>query len=262
MLSRARQSRLFTPADLGPSLWLEADQMNTLFTEIAGTTTPGDTDTVGRWEDKSMNGFHLTATADNTTRPVWALNSGLSYVSFNGTNDILRRAAALGMYAAGSASVFIAMRSSGQAGSSVFTERNSAATAALYGIISHATDANDACCVVRNDANTITSPGASLSPSDFADEAYDGTDFVLGVTDSGSLLSYYDDGALVDTGAYTRSGTLTLNRTALCASFGSDTPGGFIAARIYALVAVLRVLNSTEIKDLTRYLGRKIGRML
>jgi hypothetical protein len=259
MLSRSRQPIAFTPADLRPALWLEADAMHTLFTEVAGSTTPADTNTVGRWLDRSMTSFDVTATADDTTRPTWNLNSGRPYLAFNGTNSLLRRTAALGMYAAGACSIYAAMRSNAATGRQFVGERQTASATPLYELFVSAGDADDLGVLIRNDANTLTSPGATTTLTACADEVLDDTDFVMGFEDTGAIVRHYDDGALVDTDAYTRSGVLTLDRFEIGGSLHGTS---HFSCRLYAMVIVLRTLTAQERAGLVTYLGRKAGLIL
>jgi hypothetical protein len=150
----ANRSGAFTPYDLGPSLWLEADQLSTLFTTVSGTTTPADTGTVGRWLDRSGNGFDLTAAADDTTRPTWNAGGGFPYVNFDGSNDVLRRTASLGMYEAGALSMFVATRANPTGGQHLVSERSSSSTAPFYIFRSNSADADDFEPGIRNDASS------------------------------------------------------------------------------------------------------------
>jgi hypothetical protein len=253
-------SDVWTPADLGADLmlWLEADDLTTMFQTITGTTAvASDGDVVGTWNDKSGDGFHLTATANDTTRPTYKTDGGAgnnkSYVNFDGTNDALRRAASLGIYAAGAVSIFAAMRGDpGGAGRQLVSERSSSSANPAYAWWSE-TDADDFGIFIRNDANTATDPNNA-----FADEVLDGTDRVLGFTDSGSAIIHYSNGTQVDSDAYTRSGTVTVDRFGLGASFRASASDWF-AARVYALVIVNRVLTAEERADLVTYLGNKMG---
>src|SRR5690349_20001558 len=104
-------SEAFSPRSLSAALWLEASDLTTLFQNIAGSTpVSADGQTVGAWNDKSGAGFNISAAADDSSLPIWNLNAGLSYVSFNGNGLILRRTADLGFYVAGAASIFMAVR--------------------------------------------------------------------------------------------------------------------------------------------------------
>lgn len=259
MLSRASQSRRFSPADFGGrlALWLEADKSNTLFTTVAGSTQPAHGGTVGRWEDRSMYGFHLTAAADDTTRPTFNASGGLCWVEGDGTNDALSRAASLGMYAAGACSVFVAVRGNNVANRSLIAERRTSNSAPAYiPLYANNTTASTLAAFIRNDASaTQVATSSSLQTN-----VFDGTDVVVGVVDDGSSLTAYEDGVAGTPLAYTRSGVLTLD---LCTMFATVAHSAtYFAARIYALVVVYGVLRSQEIADLTAYLGAKQGRPL
>jgi hypothetical protein len=77
---RAVQSRLWHPRDLGSvlCLWLDAGDLKTFVMNGAA---------VASWFDKSGN--VNTVTASGTAQPSLVTTSGVSYVSFNGTTNIL-----------------------------------------------------------------------------------------------------------------------------------------------------------------------------
>ena len=58
MAAGARREEPSAGPVAGMALWLDAADASTLFTTDTGSTQSGDTDPVGRWEDKSGNGFH------------------------------------------------------------------------------------------------------------------------------------------------------------------------------------------------------------
>lgn len=257
MLSRAPQIKRFSPADLKPSFWVEAAAQNTLFTEIAGTTTPTDGGPVGRWQDMSGNDFHVTAPADDTTRPTWVYNNGVPYVEFDGVDDVLRRTTSLGMYAAGACSIFAAVRSTTQGTSDLLvSERNDTGAAGLY--IPMETDngvATISSGVIRTDAS-----GTFFNHPAVITGAFDDTDRVVGHIDTGAVFYGWLDGALVGSpNSYTRSGVLTLNNFSVGATVELTGASGFFPCRLYALVIVKRVLSSSEVDLLSRYLRRKMG---
>jgi hypothetical protein len=261
MLSRAHKSlRRFSPTDFGGALclWLEADQLDTLFTTVAGSTTPADTGTVGRWVDKSINGFNLTATGDDTTRPTWNLNGGLPYLNFDGSNDLLRRTADLGLHGAARLdgySFFIACRGNPATGSRLFTINDTASTNTLYAVCqADGTTASTNVCSYRNNAG-----GAQdIAQLPLLVNAYDNADRVIGVTDSGTVVTAYRDGGNAAIRAYTNTGTYTMNVTTMGAMIRTTTANWW-AGRVYAAVAVKRMLKQDEIRDLTKYLGAKAG---
>ena len=81
-------SAAFTPASLsGLTLWLDASDTNTLW-EDTSATTPATT-VVGRWDDKSGNGYNATqATGANQPTLGTSIN-GLDSLTFNGTTNTM-----------------------------------------------------------------------------------------------------------------------------------------------------------------------------
>lgn len=59
---------LWTPEKITTALWLDAADSSTLFDAVSGGSTPADSATVRRWEDKSGNSRHATGLAGPTRR--------------------------------------------------------------------------------------------------------------------------------------------------------------------------------------------------
>jgi len=74
----------------GLALWLDAADSSTLFDADTGGSLPGNSVTVGRWEDKSGKGRHATE-GTNENRPTRSTASvnGLDAILFDGSNDRL-----------------------------------------------------------------------------------------------------------------------------------------------------------------------------
>jgi hypothetical protein len=67
-------SSLFAAGEKG--VWFDAGDLSTMFQDVAGTipvTTVGQF--VGKWLDKSGNGNHAVAAANNTTRPTYQIDT-------------------------------------------------------------------------------------------------------------------------------------------------------------------------------------------
>lgn len=244
----------------GLILRLDADDTSTLFQTITGTTSPADGQPIGTWNDKSGGAFNLTAAANDTTRPTYRTNSGLPYVEFDGTNDILRRLAALGMYSGGACTIMIAMRTLTATQSSnnltFVMEGNSASNNAVYSFGS--SNPTGVVPLVRD--NTATALSGTTSTL-LSANALDGADVVIGITDDGSTLQAYDDGVAGSSRPYTRAGTFTLNRFAV-GGLQRTSAGNFLGMRVYAVAVWNRVLDSTERGQARTYMGTKQGRSL
>jgi hypothetical protein len=81
----------WTPSDFTSlQCWLDASDSTTLFDALTGGSLPGDNGSIGRWEDKSGNGYHaddaldISAQKISTTRPtrVIAAQNGLDAINF------------------------------------------------------------------------------------------------------------------------------------------------------------------------------------
>jgi hypothetical protein len=259
----------FSPSSLTPNLWVEA--RNGVFQTIDGTTTAAtaNSDPVGYLPDLSGNTFHLTAAANDGTRPTLQGVGVLPYVSFDGTDDVLRRAAALSSYNSGSGFTYaIVFRSNSNATSArVIAEGSSGGgNPIMTPLQAQSGTATSSGAFYRNDsgANTGTGgPTTGNTPSNA--NVFNGSDHVFIYTDDGTTISSasniatYLDGAAGATLAFTRNGTsITVDRFALGALV-RNTTGNWWAGRVYGMVVVHRVLDSTERGNLTTYLGNLAG---
>lgn len=245
-------------ASSGLLLRLEADNLASQWQTISATTpVAADGDVVGTWQDMSGNGFDLTAPGDNTTRPTHRITNGYHRNSCDGVDDALKRAASLGIYAAGSATIMVAMRHDASDQGSHLSEGYSGASSPLYDIMqNNGTDLNDAQTFVRNGAAT-----AIINFPLLYDESFiSGTDIVYTIVDSGSSVTAYVDNSAGPSSAYTRSGDFSLlNQFSICrdAKVGG---GGFVKVDIAGVWVWNRVLNGNEFAAAVRYAKKKQGR--
>ncbi len=65
-LKRRSFSTTFSPLGLSPVLWLDSQDLPTLWTDTSETTNSGNGSPVGRWKDKSGHGYD----ADTLIRPI------------------------------------------------------------------------------------------------------------------------------------------------------------------------------------------------
>lgn len=80
----------FTPTSVsGISAWYDPSDISTLFQDVAGTTpVTADGDPVARVNDKSGNSHNLLQ-ATSSKRPIYKTSGGLSWLLFDGVDDIL-----------------------------------------------------------------------------------------------------------------------------------------------------------------------------
>ncbi len=251
------------PRSASLGLFIEAADTATLFKNVAGSSAvTADNDTVGYWADKSTAGFHLTATADDTTRPTYKTNSGRPRIAFDGTNDILRRAAAMTLWSASGFTIAIAFRSNNNtANKAFFGQGNTASSNEIMSPLhSVASNADNATPYFRNSAGAdIISNSIAAATAIFSE-----TDKVAIIQDDGvGTVSIYVDGALAGTRTYTRSGnSMTMNVFAL-GGLIRNTIGLWAAMDLYAFAAWPAVqLTASERATATTYFGSLQGRAI
>lgn len=246
----------FTPLELTPSLWIDPSDTSTMFQLITGATAVTDGSVCGHAGDKSGNARHLTAAANDTTRPTWNNNAGFPYLNFDGVNDCLRRTAALGLYAGASGNtILIAVRSNNPTTQKVLlADGNTADTDTVYGIISNATTQTTMDARITNDA---AGPVANIQRT----SCFAGSDLVIGFTDDLSTITTYVDQTAGTPTGYTRTGVLSPNRFSLGAVVTSITTGFFVA-RVYGVIIVPRVLTATERANAITWLAARQNRVI
>lgn len=249
----------WTPAALRPAAWFEAGKSRKFQSSAGTTASVSDSDVIGFIGDLSGNFFDMTSAADDTTRPTLQGTATYPYISFDGSNDILRRTSAVNSYAAGSCSIFVALRSNAHLTSTfVFGEGDSASNNSVYGIIAASSAAaSTGTALIRNSANTALHANSTAVQTN----AFDSSDRVYGIVDDGAGLTPYLDGVSGTASAYTRSGTLTQDRT----GFGGlqrAAASSWWAGRVYGLVVINRAISSIEALKLTNYMGKLQGRYL
>lgn len=222
-----------------------ADTSKLWQTITSTTAVTADGDVVGTAEDTSGAGFHLTATGNDTTRPLYKTSGGLSWLQFDGSNDLLRRVANLGLYSSGAMTLEIALRETTTQQASYVAEglssdsnpytdfaRHSNASPANWGVTSRNNDGS----FEYNGVNFWTN-GITLN-----------VDQVLITTMTTTNYTGYVDGVSGGNFSHTR-GTHTSPDTFTLGARIRATTDAWAAARIYRLRAFNRVLNSTEIAN-------------
>jgi hypothetical protein len=229
---------------------LDPSDTTTLFKQIDGTsavTTAGDT--VGYIADLSGNTASFAATANGSTRPTW--DSATSTLVFDGVDATLFRNAA-GLYAAGAATIIMAVRGAAQNGHYFLSECNSGSTSPFYvpGTSAGSTTTS-AQTFIRNDA------GGTVVQNQAGATVWDDTLFIMTVTDSGSQIKIYKNRSLINTVAYTR-GTTTLNRTGLGSLYRSSAANWW-SGRVGRVLAIGRALTAPELATAENWVATAHG---
>lgn len=251
-----------TPAlPTGAVFQFEADDLTTLFQDIAGSTavtTSGQT--VGKWNDKSGNGNNVAAAADDGTRPLYDLTSGISSVVADGTDDVLFKTAALNLWSAGAWTIVFAVKSSTAGGRTLIGEGNSgnATPFASYARSLAATSTSFANSL-RNDANTnLSDPTVTLQTG-----VFDGTYHVIVLGDDGSGWTVWLDGVKGSkiASGYVRSGSLTLDRFSLFARV-RPAISEYFGGNLQFACGYTRFLSDADASAASTYAGAKQGRTI
>lgn len=235
---------------------LIASDAASLYQTVDGTTTAvaSDGDPVGYWYDQTANNFDVAAEADGTARPTYRTNSGNPYVEFDGSNDLLRRSEALGLWDGGT--VAIAMRAAPSQGASrnAYGEGDTSYYNTQFSMVTSYIN-DDVKPVIRNQEGTFL----TLSPSSgvYSTDGFDNTWHVFIVTHdpASNTVTMYQDGATSGTSTtYTDAGTFNFDNFALGAW---ARPGGtnFLACDMVAFMAWSDVKNETDRGDIYTYLS-------
>lgn len=229
----------FTPESLGAAAWYDPSDLSTLFQDSAGTV-PGVVDSpVGKLNDKSGNGNHLTQATANA-RPTLRQSGPLYYLEFDGVDDHL--AASFAMV---------------QPWDRISAIRQITWTAGdhVFGGI-----AVNSGVLLQHD--TGASPQIGL---------FDGTAVVaingtLAVGSDGVVTERHDNAnsrLAVNNGGYTSgtSGSTAADGLRMGAGFFSVI-GLWSNVRVYGACMIRRALTVNEIADLRTYMGAKAGLVL
>jgi hypothetical protein len=251
----------FTPADL-PTLvaWWEADAAANRQTIAGATAISGDNDNVGYIADLSGNAKHAIAAADDTTRSVYKATAAGSPSLLGDDNTWHGITGGLGLYAAGSATIAFAVRGNSPIanGRTFFSETGTATTGRWDMIRTSAAVSGDIRSRFLNDSGSTRLAEGSVD----ATGGFGATDAVIIGVDTGTAYSFYDDGVLVDTSSYTRSGSMTGDLASLFAARVNGSTGLGCRVYMHAGLAMTGVATAEQIADITTYLASKQGRVL
>ena len=175
------------------------------------------------------------------------------YLRFDGVDDYLNLPY-MGLYAAGACSIVVAMSENKVAyGTTLINETNSTLTEPMYNPTRQSDIGNNWRSLIRNDANVVTlsSTGALINA--------DGHISVRSRIERESNTAAFENSINKEIYNYTRTGTLTLDKTTIGALF----LGGVMTApnnmNLYGLIITKSALTDSQRIACERYLGRKSG---
>lgn len=244
----------------------DADDLTTMFKEIAGTTavtTSGDT--VGKWNDKSGNGRHVTAPADTAVRPIYDLTSGVhSVVGTAANSTVLIGTNPSGMWQAGAWTLVFAVKANAGTGQAVMADGSSSSSFPLAAYArSNGTTASTMGNSFRDSATgtiNLTDPTVAVKTT-----VFDNNYRVIVLIDDGSGFTVWYDGVKQSkvTSGYNRGGgSITgLDRMSLFARV-RPTIDSYFTGQIQHISGFARALSDAEAAQATTYAALKQGRTL
>lgn len=223
---------LFAGGEFGG--WYDPSDLSTMFQDTAGTipvTTAGQT--VARINDKSGRGNNLTqATAAN--RPAYQTSGGLHWLEFDGVNDQMATASAIGL-SAPIISAFVGFQNTATGLQGIWSNDRYRQT--TFGTNFRFTTLG----VLDYSFNSAISASTNVVMSSVFDAAFD-VDFRKNGA-AGTFITGSSDSA---------GGEAALE-------IGARGGANFMAGRIYQLIVRLGSITAGEVQDCERFVGDKTG---
>jgi hypothetical protein len=231
---------------ISTALWLDAADASTVFTTDTGSTLAANNSAVGRWNDKSGNGFHLLqATSGN--RPTYATNlvNGRNGITFTAaSNHYLDRTG--GSWGTSYVAMTVCRTNASTTGQAIFATRSTSSGLPINPQIS-ISGADQTQFAVRDDSSNVVSNSIATHPVN--------TWVLMGGTRNNNSVTTYRDGTAGTTGTAT-FGTISTTITAVGAlNSGSPTFGAFFSGNI-AEIIIAPIANLQKIEG---YLAHKWG---
>jgi hypothetical protein len=245
----------FSPLSFAPVAFYDASDRATLF-QTGTRASPGaavaaDGDPVGLMLDKSGNAFDLTqATAGK--RPLYKTSGGLSWLQFDGVDDVLTvNAAALRIVGDLTLSA-AAYKNAGSTYGGILTCQTGAGTVNAYEwrFQNHATSmVPEFVCADGSAASTVSGVTNSIGPL--------ATAGVMSVRRTSGATIEFSLNKARDSGAFTR--VPTADASSVFAMGDRNAGGTPLGGRIYAAFVKDSLLSNPNLASLETWLGAKVG---
>jgi hypothetical protein len=243
---------LFAASEVG--VWYDIHP-DYCFTDTARTTNAAVGNLVAAVEDRSGNGNHaVQATSGN--RPTLRQSGGLYYLEFDSFTDFMSFPSAP-IYAAGAGTLFAGLRADAGSDNRIYAEGSSSSNNPIYALLQRrvSPDTDRFGVTIRNDASSMSFANTTDTGSPALNSS---TVAVVTVQDTGSNISTRVNGSGSAGASYTRSGTLTVNQTAIGALLRISA-GNFTNVDIYSLVVIGRTVTAGELEAGEAYMADKAG---
>ncbi len=238
---------------------IDLTNLSNLFQNIDGTvavTTAGDP--VGYVADLSGNANHLTAAANNTTRPTYQVDGdGKPYLSFDGSNDVVFGATpfvtpggALSHTYTGSVGLYGAAQSA----TKTLISNNSTSDTIPFVVPLQASGTTTTLLqAARNNASGVGTTYPSLtsvldSTKRVITSASRNSDGRMRMRDAASRPAGGGDGSYTTTTNTGLGTAISVTRMGVGANSGA-TPANYFNGRIYSFFLINRDLTDTEVKN-------------
>ncbi len=219
--------------------WLDAADADSLDLDVSS---------VMQWNDKSGNERHVSQSVSGS-RPTYASSA----VSFNGTSHHLWNDKTF-MYQPDGIDIYIVASITAANDRRIIAERSSTATQPIYALAqTHNTTGSRMGGFIRNDANS-----ARVSHAQLNTDAFDNTLKLYHWRDNTTSVAGRINGGAEVTQAYTRDGTLTMDRFAVGALLGSSA-SSHITGSIREILITSVMTSEEERQTIEGYLAYKWG---
>lgn len=221
--------------------------------------------------DQSGNARHMSqSTAAAQPRVVNAgtleVRNGKASPFFDGTDDFLINTTPT-LYAAGAATIFavVSFDSTAPVANRRFYSEGSTASANQAYIVGNSIDGNttlnfnDLGVFIRNDANTVVLEGTTVGSEILVDAVNNTNSTHITFVDAGNEMRGHSGGGTASTRAYTRSGSLTLDRAGIGAFVRTTGASGFWQGRISEMVGFTSALSSSNLTTIGQNQGTFYG---
>jgi hypothetical protein len=248
----------FSPADLSPSLWLDASDSSTLFDAVSGGSLVADGGSVARWEDKSGNNHHATQSAESS-RGVFDADgiNGIGAITFDGADDFYSADSVASVFSGEDMpiSVFaVCKRTTADRQDCAWCFASSTATNPVVSIRSTSASIDGASDKIRSTkrdgVGTILSRSSSVN--------WGTSPTLIAYLDTGTLATTWADGSVAISESTSDIGLISLDRFTIGQTFLGPVQIHKFLGSICELIALLSVTEAERLQ-IESYLAAKWG---